>query len=70
MEVTLLIEAMDSSLDLLENARKQAIELLDTTVNLTSETRSMEEKNIQAIFKDVRETKYGIRNFFLTFVIV
>ncbi|MBW2249086.1 MAG: hypothetical protein JRF60_00260 [Deltaproteobacteria bacterium] len=42
MEVTLLIEAMDTSFRLMEDARKQAVELLNTAVKLTAETRDIE----------------------------
>jgi multicomponent Na+:H+ antiporter subunit E len=64
VEVTLLIEAMDSSFGLLEDARKKAVGLLDSAVKLTSETRGVEEKKIQAILKGAQETKL---EFFILF---
>ena len=70
MEVTLLIEAMDSSYRLMENARSQAVDLLNTAVKLTSETRTVEEKNIQAIFTGAREAKSGFQNLVVTFLML
>ena len=70
MEVTLLIEAMDTSFGLLEDARKKAVDLLDTAVKLTSETRGVEEKKIQTILKGAQETKLEFLNVIATFVIL
>jgi len=70
MEVTLLIEAMDSSYRLMENARSQAVDLLNTAVKLTSETRDIEEKNIQAIFTGAQEAKSEFQNLVVTFVML
>lgn len=70
MEVTLLIEAMDSSYRLMENARSQAVDLLNTAVKLTSETRDIEEKNIQAIFTGAQEAKSGFQNLVVTFLML
>ena len=70
MEVTLLIEAMDTSFGLLEDARKKAVELLDSAVKLTSETRGVEENKIQAILKGAQETKLEFLNVIATFLIL
>lgn len=70
MEVTLLIEAMDTSFGLLEDARKKAVELLDSAVKLTSETRGVEENKIQAILKGAQETKLNFLNIIATFLIL
>jgi len=68
VEVTLLIEAMDTSFRLMEDARSQAVDLLNTAVKLTSETRDVEEKNIQAIFTGAQEAKSGFQNLVVTFL--
>jgi len=70
VEVTLLIEAMDTSFRLIENARGQAVDLLNTAVKLTSETRDIEEKNIQAIFTGAQESKSGFHNLVVTFLML
>ena len=70
MEVTLLIEAMDTSFRVMEDARGQAIELLDSAVKITSETRFIEERNVQSIFKGAQKTRVGIQNFIATFFIM
>ena len=70
MEVTLLIEAMDTSFRLMEDARREAVELLDTAVKLTSETRDIEEKKIQAIFTGTRKAKSGFQNLIVTFLML
>ena len=70
MEVTLLIEAMDKSFGLLEDARKKAVELLNIAVKLTSETRGVEENKIKAILKGAQETKIEFLNVIATFLIL
>jgi multicomponent Na+:H+ antiporter subunit E len=70
MEVTLLIEAMDASFRLIEDARSQAVELMDSAVRLTSETRTVEEKKVQAIFSGAQESRSKVQNFIATFVIL
>lgn len=70
MEVTLLIEAMDTSFRLMEDAKSKAVDLLNTAVKLTSETRDIEEKNIQAIFTGAQETKSGFQNMIVTFLML
>jgi len=70
VEVTLLIEAMDTSFRLMEDARKQAVELLNTAVKLTAETRDIEEQNIQAIFTGAQEEKSGFQNLIMTFIML
>ena len=61
---------MDTSFKLMEDAKKQAVELLDTAVKLTSETRDIEEQNIQAIFIGAREEKSGFQHLMMTFVML
>ena len=70
MEITLLIEAMDTSFTIMEKANKKAVDLLDTAVKLTAETISVEEKNIKAIFDGGRKTKSIIQNFVATFFLL
>jgi multicomponent Na+:H+ antiporter subunit E len=70
VEVTLLIEAMDTSFGLLEDARKKAVGLLDSAVKLTSETRGVEGKKIQAILRGAQETKLEFLNVIATFLIL
>jgi len=70
MEVTLLVHATDDAFRILENAKVQAVGLLDTATKLTSETRWMEEKKVQAILKGARETRSGFQNFVATFVML
>ena len=70
MEVTLLIEAMDTSFQFIEKARLQSVELLESAVKLTSETRSIEEKKIKEIFKGVQTNKGKIQNIFVTFILL
>jgi len=65
-----LIEAMDTSVGLLEDARKKAVELLDSAVKLTSETRGVEENKIQAVLKGAQETKLEFLNVIATFIIL
>lgn len=70
MEVTLLVEAMDNSFRVMENAKTQAIELLDSAVRLTSETRAVEKKKVEAIFTGAREARTRVQNMVATFGIL
>jgi len=70
MEVTLFIHAADDAFRILENAKVQAVGLLDTATRLTSETRWMEEKKVQAILKGAQATRSGLQNFVATFVML
>ncbi len=70
MEITLLIEAMDTSFAIMEKANKKAVELLDTAVKLTSETRSVEEKNVKEILEGARKSKSVFQNFIATFILL
>lgn len=70
MEVTLFIHAADDAFRILENAKVQAVGLLDTATRLTSETRWMEEKKVQAILKGAQATRSGFQNFVATFVML
>lgn len=70
MEVTLLIQAADESFRLLENARGQAVELLNTAVKLTSDTRSVEERKLQTFLSSGQDAKSAFQNFVATFVML
>ncbi len=70
MEVTLLVQAADESFTILEKARVRAVDLMNTAAKLTSETRWMEEKRVRAIFRGARESRAGLQNFVVTFVIL
>ncbi|MDY6844381.1 MAG: hypothetical protein SVW57_09865 [Thermodesulfobacteriota bacterium] len=70
MEVTLIIEATDNAFKKIEDARKQAIEILDTAVDFTAEARDIQKKNIQAIFRGAQETRSRFQNFFGTFLLL
>jgi multicomponent Na+:H+ antiporter subunit E len=67
MEVTLLVQAADDSFRLLEDARQQAIELLNSAVKLTSETRSVEERKLHAILPMGLDARSKLQNFAVTF---
>ena len=70
MEVTLLIQAADESFRLLENARVQAVELLNTAVKLTSETRYVEARKVASLFRGAQDAKSGLQNFLATFILL
>ncbi|HUU40513.1 MAG TPA: Na+/H+ antiporter subunit E, partial [Desulfatiglandales bacterium] len=70
MEVTLLVQAADDSFRLLENARVQAVDLLNTAVKLTSDTRSVEERKLHAIFAGAQDARSGLQNFLATFLLL
>jgi multicomponent Na+:H+ antiporter subunit E len=70
MEVTLLVHAADQSFRLIEGARKQAIELLDSAVSLTAETRSIEKEKIREFFRGAQEEKAELQNFISTSLIL
>lgn len=70
MEVTLLIHATDQCFELIEGARKQAIELLDSSVRLTAETRWIEEKRFRDLFRGAQVAKSELQNFMSTFFIL
>ena len=70
MEVTLLIEAMDSSFRLLEDAKNQAVDIMNSAVRLTSETRTIEEKKLANIFKGAQSRRAVLQNVMATFVIL
>ncbi len=71
MEVTLLVHATDQAFEIIENARKQAIELLDSTVGLAAEEqRWMEEKRVRALFTGAQAVKTSRLNFLGTFFIL
>lgn len=64
MEVTLLMEATDSAFRIMEDARKHAIGLIDTAVELTSEeTRRHEAKRLQELFSGAQRRKTAFQNF-------
>ena len=70
MEVTLLIEAMDSSFQVMEKARLQSVGLLETAVKLTSRTRSIEEKKVNAILQGAQSRKGKLQNIIVTFILL
>jgi len=70
MEVTLLIQAADESFSLMESARIQAVDLLNSAVRLTSETRSVEERKIEAMFRGAKDARAGLQNFVATFAML
>jgi multicomponent Na+:H+ antiporter subunit E len=70
MEVTLLVQAADDAFRILENARVQAVDLLNTAAKLTSDTRWMEEKKIQAILRGAQKEKSVLQNFIVTFLLL
>ena len=70
MEVTLLIEAMDTSFSLIEDAKSQAVDLLNTAVKLTSETRTIEDKKVEALFKGAPAKKSKFQNFIAAFILL
>jgi multicomponent Na+:H+ antiporter subunit E len=71
MEVTLLVHATDQAFEIIENARKQAIELLDSTVGLSAEEqRWMEEKRVRTLFTGAQAVKTRRLNFLGTFFIL
>jgi multicomponent Na+:H+ antiporter subunit E len=64
MEVTLLIDATENALRIMQNAREHAIGVLDTAVQLTGEeTRFFEEKRGQLLFTGAQRRKTQFQNF-------
>jgi len=71
MEVTLLVHATDQAFEIIENARRQAVELLNSTVGLAAEEqRWLEEKRIRALFTGAQAVKTRRLNFLGTFFIL
>jgi multicomponent Na+:H+ antiporter subunit E len=71
MEVTLLVHATDKAFEIIERARKEAVELLDSTVGLAAEeSRWLEEKRIRALFTGAQAVKTRRLNFIGTFFIL
>jgi multicomponent Na+:H+ antiporter subunit E len=71
MEVTLLLHATDEAFRLIENARRQAIELLDSTVGLAAEeSRWLEERRTRTLFTGAQAVKTRWLNFLGTFFIL
>jgi len=71
MEVTLLMEATDNAFRIMEDARKHAIGLIDTAVELTSEeTRRHEAKRLQELFSGAQRRKTAFQNFMGTGIIL
>lgn len=70
MEVTLLIEAMENSFRILDKAGKEAVELLDSAVKLTAETRDVEKRKIKALFQGAKSSKTSIQNFAASFILL
>lgn len=70
MEITLLVEAMDTSFSMMEEASSKAVELLDSAVKLTSETRSVEERKVHALIAGQREKRTKTAKFAMTFCLL
>lgn len=71
MEVTLLMEATDNAFRIMEDARKHAVGLIDTAVELTSEeTRRHEAKRLQELFSGAQRRKTAFQNFIGTGIIL
>lgn len=70
MEVTVLVQAADEAFKIIEEARNRALEMLNTSVKFTAETKILEEKRIQAIFKGAARTKSEVLSFFATFALL
>jgi len=70
MEITLLVEAMDTSFAIMEEASSKAVGLLDSAVKLTSETRSVEKRKVRDFIDIRRERKSKTTNFAMTFILV
>jgi len=70
MEITLLIQATDESYNVIQKARKHAIDVLNTATQLTSETRSVEERKIQALIKGAMQARADTQKFISTFIIL
>ncbi len=70
MEVTVLVHATDEAFKILEDARNRAMEVLNTSVKFTAETKILEEKRIQAIFRGAEQTKSNVTSFLATFALL
>lgn len=71
MEVTLLIEATENAFRILESARKHAIGIMDTTVEMMAEDRRcLEEEMCRALFTGAQKKKTEIQNIMATFAIL
>ena len=70
MEITLLIQAADDAYKILEKARKQAIDLLYSTVTITSETRGVQERKFEAVLRGTETSRADVRKILGAFVIL
>ncbi len=70
MEVTVLIQATDEAFKIIEEARERAVEVLNTSVRFTAETKLLEEKRVQAIFKGAERAKSEVLSFMATFALL
>ncbi len=70
MEITLLVQAVDDAYRILEKARKEAIDLLYSSVTVTSETRAVQEKNVEAMLKGDRGTPADLGRIVSAFLIL
>jgi multicomponent Na+:H+ antiporter subunit E len=69
LEVTVLVQAADQAFQILENARKEARELLYSSAKLTSETKSLAERQeARAFLSGAQQSKVTLRNFTITFL--
>ncbi|MBN2467321.1 MAG: Na+/H+ antiporter subunit E [Deltaproteobacteria bacterium] len=70
MEITLLVQATDECFSVIEKARRHAIDVLNTATLLTSETRSVEERKLQALLKGAVQARASSQQFLSTFLIL
>ncbi len=71
MEVTILVQATEKAFDIIEKARAEARELLYSSVKLTSEAKSLEERRKEKLLlSGTQQSKLLLRNFVLTFLIL
>ncbi len=71
MEVTLLIEATENAFRILEGARKHALGIMDTTVEMMAEDRRcLEEEMCRVLFTGAQKRRTEIQNIVGTMVIL
>jgi multicomponent Na+:H+ antiporter subunit E len=71
MEVTLLLEASENAFRIMERARKHAVGVLDTAVELTAEeTRYSDKKKYEVFFSGAQRKMTQFQNFLGTAVIL
>ena len=70
MEITSLIQATDDAFKTIENAREEAMEILDKAVYSTTLVKDMKEIEIQSVLKGTLKTKSKLQNFIATFILL